>query len=42
MNKAKISITWFNQALVPPLFLKGPIKACEMIAPTLPEAAEIP
>src|ERR1700736_4508852 len=42
MKRAKISMTWFNQALVPPLFLKGPINACEMIAPTLPAAALIP
>lgn len=42
MNNAKISMTWFNQALVPPLFLRGPIKACAMMAPTLPDAALIP
>ena len=35
-------MTWFNQALLPPLFLNGPIKACAMIAPTFPEAALIP
>ena len=43
MNKEKISITWFNQELVTPSWsLRGPMRDCAMIAPTLPDAALMP